>query len=61
MLIILELEGNNIDDDYEFPGYNYELGWSNGKHNGMITLSMLIVFQEHRMIFSNRMWDNENL
>jgi hypothetical protein len=31
-LIILELDGNNVDDSYEYPGYNTGMGWANGKY-----------------------------
>lgn len=31
LLTVSELDGNNVDDDYEYPGYNTEMGWSNGK------------------------------
>ncbi|KIN08100.1 hypothetical protein OIDMADRAFT_100008 [Oidiodendron maius Zn] len=28
-----QLEGNNVEDEYEFPGYNIDMGWSNGAQN----------------------------
>jgi hypothetical protein len=30
----LELDGNNVDDNYEYPGYNSEMGWRNGEYFG---------------------------
>jgi hypothetical protein len=35
----IELEGNNIEDDYEFPGYGPELGWRNGKSSRKETMT----------------------
>lgn len=31
MLICLELDGNNVDDNYEYPGYNSDMGWRDGE------------------------------
>ena len=51
----IELEGNNVDEDYEFPGYNTAMGWSNGKLSwGEITpiyICILMRFRSTRRYF----------
>jgi hypothetical protein len=49
----IELEGNNIEDDYEFPGYGTELGWSNGKPSWKETMTHFNAIQEHKTTSSS--------
>jgi hypothetical protein len=50
---IEELEGNNVEDDYQFPGYNTEMGWSNGKLSWREIEIRTNELQERRTIFSS--------
>lgn len=49
----LELEGNNVEDEYEFPGYNIDMGWSNGKPLQKDENIYVNALQEHKMIYSS--------
>jgi hypothetical protein len=51
---MIELDGNNVPNEYEFPGYNDDMGWSNGKFLLEYREYPLIPRQEPRMIFFNR-------
>jgi hypothetical protein len=57
---MIELDGNNVPNEYEFPGYNDDMGWSNGKFVLGYREYPLIPRQEPRMIFFNRADGHEN-